>query len=82
MMDPLFLDSVVEENRFLFSSSLMHYSRCIRFDDSETGIRVDNNVYAVDVPVDVGTAPQTFDVGVIAAVSAIVSAAGYMFSKK
>ena len=28
------------------------------------------------------TAPQTFDAGVIAAVSAIVSAAGYMLTKK
>ena len=30
----------------------------------------------------VATAPQTFDAGVIAAVSAIVSAAGYMLTKK
>ncbi len=36
----------------------------------------------VDVAVDEAAAPQTFDAGVIAAVAAIVSAAGYAISKK
>ena len=36
----------------------------------------------VDVVVDAPAAPQTFDAGVIAAVAAIVSAAGYALSKK
>ncbi|MBQ3590654.1 MAG: hypothetical protein II979_01825, partial [Clostridia bacterium] len=36
----------------------------------------------VDTVVDTPAAPQTFDAGVIAAVAAIVSAAGYAISKK
>lgn len=36
----------------------------------------------VDTPADITAAPQTFDLGIIAAAAAIVSAAGYMVSKK
>lgn len=36
----------------------------------------------VDTPADIAAAPQTFDLGIIAAAAAIVSAAGYMVSKK
>jgi len=36
----------------------------------------------VDVVVDAPAAPQTFDAGIVAAVAAIVSAAGYALSKK
>lgn len=36
----------------------------------------------VDVVVDTAAAPQTFDAGIVAAVAAIVSAAGYALSKK
>ena len=35
----------------------------------------------VDTPADIAAAPQTFDLGIIAAAAAIVSAAGYMVSK-
>ena len=36
----------------------------------------------VDTPADIAAAPQTFDLGIIAAAAAVVSAAGYMVSKK
>jgi len=36
----------------------------------------------VDVPSEIGAAPQTFDLGIIAAAAAVISAAGYMISKK
>ncbi|MBR4960297.1 MAG: hypothetical protein IKY52_05315 [Clostridia bacterium] len=35
-----------------------------------------------DVPEEITAAPQTFDMGIIAAAAAVVSAAGYMISKK
>ena len=37
---------------------------------------------AVDAPEEIAAAPQTFDLGIIAAAAAVVSAAGYMISKK
>lgn len=43
---------------------------------------VETEAEVVDVVVDVPAAPQTFDAGVIAAVAAVVSAAGYAISKK
>lgn len=36
----------------------------------------------VDVPSEIGAAPQTFDLGIVAAAAAVISAAGYMISKK
>ena len=36
----------------------------------------------VDVPEEITAAPQTFDIGIIAAAAAVVSAAGYMIAKK
>jgi len=36
----------------------------------------------VDVPEEITAAPQTFDMGIIAAAAAVVSAAGYMIAKK
>ena len=37
---------------------------------------------AVAVPEEIAAAPQTFDLGIIAAAAAVVSAAGYMIAKK
>lgn len=45
----IFLNSIMEENYFLFSSSLMHYSRCIQLNHSETGIRLNKNIYAAEL---------------------------------
>ncbi|MBQ8641866.1 MAG: hypothetical protein IJ480_06570 [Clostridia bacterium] len=36
----------------------------------------------VDVPEEIAAAPQTFDMGIIAAAAAVVSAAGYMIARK
>jgi len=43
---------------------------------------VETEAEVVDVVVDAVAAPQTFDAGIVAAVAAIVSAAGYAISKK
>ncbi|MBR4961926.1 MAG: hypothetical protein IKY52_13610 [Clostridia bacterium] len=45
-------------------------------DDVEAGVAADAGA------VDAGSAPQTFDMGIVAVAAAIVSAAGYMLTKK
>ena len=48
----------------------------------EEAIVVETEPETVEVVEDAAAAPQTFDAGIVAAVAAIVSAAGYAISKK
>ena len=54
------------------------YTRLVLEDNIVPG----NEAEIVETPESAGTAPQTFDVSVIAAVTAVISAAGYAISKK
>ncbi len=51
-------------------------------DIPEKVVAVETEAEVVDGAVEAGAAPATFDVGIVAAVAAIVSAAGYTLSKK
>ncbi len=48
----------------------------------EKVVAVETEAEVVDTAVEAGAAPATFDMGIVAAVAAIVSAAGYAISKK
>lgn len=75
--------TAVESNPQVDFSPANYCYKMVLHDETAPSLVVETEAEVVDTVVDtLAAAPQTFDAGVIAAVAAIVSAAGYAISKK